>query len=392
MALPNEDREKVILGPTEPVVSTTLNRASSRLHQNDLYLNQFVGKVAIDSEDLSSIINQNAYLTDKLAPGSGVTMETDETSAGQVLRIYASLSAGTITSGIQVSGAVADGDIAVWEGSTGGYIRSSGLAASTLSGHLVDYTNPHDVSLSSLIDTELTGVQNGDILSLSGSTWVPIPNPFDPSNIPSVSSTLSGAALLSYGESSIRTGFLESSQVKIVENPILQDGKKYAYLFFTTGDRTNGPRTIDPNTPGSVDSGVTVGGRTYNSGGVADSAEAFLQFKHIHTLRFPTSQWLPYYTSYTYQGTFVYDTGAFLNYPSYTSYGRTSNMSLYHTQGTDLNYLEILSQNVGGSDPYKGGWYIYVFEVDTLKAVMGGAFNDPLGSETVFHTTQGLWK
>jgi hypothetical protein len=391
MALPNEDRTKVIVGPTETIASPVINRATSRLHQNDLYLNQFIGKVAIDDQDVSAIINQNAYLTDKIAPGSGVTIETDTTAAGQVMRIYASLSAGTITSGIQVSGVVADGDIAVWEGSTGGFIRSSGLAASTLSGHLVDYTNPHDVSLSSLIDTDLSGVQNGDIISLSGSTWVPIPNPFDPSNIPPTSSTLSGAALLSYGESSKRGGFAASSKVKVIENPILQDGKKYAYLVFTTGDRTGATRVIDANVPASVDSGVTIGSRHYNSGGVADSAEAFLEFKHIHTIRYPSSISLTYYTSYTFQSTFVYDTGAFIPYPAYTSYGRTSNMSLYHTQGTTLNYLEVLAERAA-VDAYKGGWYIYIFEVDKLKAVMGSAFNDPIGTETVFHTTQDLWK
>jgi hypothetical protein len=159
MALPNEEREKIIVGSTEPIVSPVINRGLSRLHQNDEYLEQFIGQTAVDSDDLSALGVDGCYLGDKIIAGTGIEVSFDTTTCGKVLRVIAT---GTVsssaTSGVQAQGPVIDSNIVVWNGATGLYASDSGVSYTDIG------TNSADIlSLSSVVDTIQTAV-SGELI------------------------------------------------------------------------------------------------------------------------------------------------------------------------------------------------------------------------------------
>lgn len=413
MSLPNNDRDNVILGSNETIASTVLNRSISRLHQNDVYLDKFVGKVAVDSDDLSAIENASVYLENKIVPGSGITISVDDTVYGKALRIYASTDqvVSSVLSGVYVSGAVTSDNIATFAGTVGtsAYIKNSGVSITTVSDHLDDYDNPHQVTLSTLVGVNISGAVNNDILMLSGTTWVATPNPLisisasfdDDRNDP-----LSAKALLYYGEETNRPGVGGSanhSYVKVIQNSVLTNGTKYAYVLFTAGNSAGYRLVQDPNSLSSEDASLQILSRGYNAGFVTNNiADNQLKFKHLfryNDLIYTGGS----YIQYCYQGTFVYDTGDFVSIPSYTCLSATYDYTGqypdvatrdffdHHTNGSTLNYLKVIGEQAGTSDVWKGAYYIYIFEYNFLKWYLGGGFNDPLSENSVYHNGSSMF-
>jgi hypothetical protein len=125
--LPNDSANNIRVGPTEPIVSPVLNRGLLRLFQNDEYLSGFIGKAFASDTDTIA-----AYLTEKILPGTGITISGDVTGDGEVLRIGASTVSGAPISGVQSTGIVADDNITVFDGATGDFIKDSGVSITDL--------------------------------------------------------------------------------------------------------------------------------------------------------------------------------------------------------------------------------------------------------------------
>jgi hypothetical protein len=126
--LPNDSANDIRLGPTEPIVSTVLNRGLLRLFQNDEYLSGFIGKAFASESD-----NIAAYLTEKILPGTGIVISADTTANGEVLRINAGTVSGAEISGIQATGSVTDDNLVVWDGATGGFVKDTGITITDIS-------------------------------------------------------------------------------------------------------------------------------------------------------------------------------------------------------------------------------------------------------------------
>lgn len=188
---------------------------------------------------------------------------------------------------------------------------------------------------------------------------------------------LKDLAISEYGEGGTRSpADTPRNYAKLIQNNNLDEGKKYAFILATSGERM-GERTILTD---GVDKNKKMKSRCYNSGYLSGND---IKFSHMDGTGAPGNGMI------SYQGTFEYGTDKTI--PSYTPLGTWGDFMTQWTTGTPLNYTDIAAYTSACSDPGKGGYMMYIFEYDELKNIMDafyartGAsyhkFNDPLSSD-----------
>lgn len=197
---------------------------------------------------------------------------------------------------------------------------------------------------------------------------------------------LKDLAISEYGEGGTRSpADTPRNYAKLIQNNNLDEGKKYAFILATSGERM-GERTILVD---GTDKNKKMNSRCYNSGWLSGDD---IKFSHMDGTGAPGNGMI------SYQGTFEYGTDKTI--PSYTPLGTWGDFMTQWTTGTPLNYTDIAAYTSACSDPGKGGYMMYIFEYDELKNIMdafyaktGSAyykFNDPLSSDSALRNNHWI--